>query len=295
MTSGQDKTMHPMVGEWKRDLEARGRSPRTVDGYVRDVEGFVRFFEQTAGREFDPRAVLPEDAALYRQHLLAVKRERPATVARRLAAVRSFYRFLQARDGSLRNPFDSLPLPPVDRGAPRSLSAQELRRLLREAYASGNPLHRAVVAMLAYTGLRAGELVGLRMGDLRLSERKGEVIVRGKGGRLRRVPLPSEARQALRAYLEKRGDVPWPHLFVGQRGPLTQAGVWQIVSQTARRAGLQGVTPHTLRHTYATRLLREAGADLVMVAELLGHQSLATTARYTRPRQEEMEEAVEKL
>jgi len=262
---------------------------------VRDVEGFVRFFEQTAGREFDPRAVLPEDAALYRQHLLAVKRERPATVARRLAAVRSFFRFLQARDSSLRNPFGALPLPPVDRGAPRSLSAQELRRLLREAYTSGNLLHRAVVVMLAYTGLRAGELVGLRTEDLRLSERKGEVIVRGKGGRLRRVPLPSEARQALRAYLEKRGDVPWPHLFVGQRGPLTQAGVWQIVSQTARRASLQGVTPHTLRHTYATRLLREAGADLVMVAELLGHRSLATTARYTRPRQEEMEEAVEKL
>lgn len=287
--------LHPLLEEWRRHLEGTGKSPRTVGGYLRDVAAFIAYFQEAAGREFDPRAVLPEDAALYRQHLLSTRRERPATVARRLSALRSFYRFLRARDSSLRSPFESLPLPPVDRGAPRALSAQELRRLLREAYACANLLHRAVVVVLAYTGLRAGELCALRLEDLSLGQRRGEFVVRGKGARLRRVPLPPEARQVLREYLGRRGESPWPELFVGQRGPLTPAGVWAIVRQVARGAGLQGVTPHILRHTYATRLLREAGADLVMVAELLGHRSLATTARYTRPGPREMEEVVERL
>lgn len=284
-----------MLAEWRRELGAMGKAARTVDGYGRDVEAFVRWWEEATGREFDPRAVLPEDAALYRQHLMAARRERPATVARRLSALRSFYRFLQARGAVSSSPLERLALPAPERGAPKALTAQELRRLLREAYACGNLLHRAVVVTLAYTGLRVGELCSLHLGDVRLGRRKGELVVRGKGGRLRHVPLPAEARRVLREYLAARGDLPWPHVFVGQRGPLTPAGVWGIVRSLAGQAGLDGVTPHVLRHTFATRLLREAGADLVMVAELLGHRSLATTARYTRPRREEMEEAVEKL
>ncbi|GBD12144.1 Tyrosine recombinase XerC [bacterium HR24] len=284
-----------LLGEWRRDLLSRGRSQRTVAGYLKDVEAFARWWERTTEREFDPCAVLRDDAALYRQDLLGERRQRPATVARALSALRSFYRFLVARGTVARSPLDGLPLPTAERGAPRALQAAELRRLLREAYASGNILHRAVVVTLAYTGLRAGELCSLHLEDVRLAQRKGELVVRGKGGRVRRVPLPAEARRVLREYLLVRGDVPWRQLFVGQRGPLTPGGVWTIVRTLARRARLEGVTPHTLRHTYATRLLREAGADLVIVAELMGHRSLATTARYTRPRKEEMEEAVERL
>lgn len=284
-----------LLEEWRRELLAKGRSPRTIAGYLKDVEAFAGWWERTTERQFDPCAVLRDDAAFYRQHLLGEQRQQPATVARRLSALRSFYRFLVARGAVARSPFDGLPLPAADKGAPRALQAAELRRLLREAHACGNPLHRAVVTTLAYTGLRAGELCSLHLQDVRLGERKGEVTVRGKGGRTRRVPLPAEARRVLREYLAVRGDVPWRQLFVGQRGPLTPGGVWTIVRALARRARLEGVTPHTLRHTYATRLLREAGADLVMVAELLGHRSLATTARYTRPGPAEMEEVVERL
>jgi integrase/recombinase XerC len=299
MAVGQDFTgeggLHGLLEEWRRDMLARGLSPRTINGYLADVGAFARYYRESTGQELDPRAVLPDDVALYRQHLLAVRRERPATVGRRLAALRSLYRFLCARDPSLRSPLERLRAPAPERGSPRALEGAALRRFLRVAHSCGNPLWRAMAVLLAYTGLRAQELCSLEVGDVRLSARKGELLVRGKGGRERTVPLPAEARRVLGDYLRWRGEQPFRQLLVGRRGPLTPVGAWRIVRELGRRAGIPGLYPHMLRHTYANRLLREAGADLVMVAELLGHRSLATTARYTRPRREEMEEAVERL
>ncbi|MFZ8844090.1 tyrosine-type recombinase/integrase, partial [Thermoflexus sp.] len=180
------------------------------------------------------------------------------------------------------------------RAAPKALSEAELRRLLREARRSPNPLHRAVILLLAHTGLRASELCALRLSDVTLSERKGKIVVRGKGEKVREVPLNAEAREALREWLAARPSVPEDALFIGRRGPLTPSGVWRIVREYARRAGVEA-HPHVLRHTFATRLLREAGADLVAVAEILGHESLNTTARYTRPSESELEAVVERL
>ena len=109
------------------------------------------------------------------------------------------------------------------------------------------------------------------------------------------MPLNAEARRALWEWLSVRPRVAAEALFVGRRGPLTPAGVWRIVAGAARRAGLEKVHPHALRHTFAARLLREAGADLVQVAALLGHQDISTTAWYTKPSAEDLEAALERL
>jgi integrase/recombinase XerC len=247
------------------------------------------------GEAFDPKAVLPEDLRDYRQHLLAVRRASPATINRRISALRAFFAFLAARGEIPSNPAARLSGVRTARPAPKALSETELRRLLREARRSSNPLHRAVILLLAHTGLRASELCALRLSDVALSERKGKIVVRGKGEKVREVPLNAEAREALREWLAARPSVPEDALFIGRRGPLTPSGVWRIVTACARRAGLEGTHPHTLRHTFATRLLREAGADLVTVAEILGHESLNTTARYTRPSESELEAVVERL
>jgi len=288
------RPLHPLIEAFLSDLARAGRSPRTVAGYARDLADFSTWVAGRYGEAFDPKAVLPEDLRDYRAHLLSVRRAAPATVNRRVSALRAFFAFLHARGDIPSNPAARLSGVRMSRPAPKALSEPELRRLLREARRSPNPLHRAVVLLLAHTGLRASELCALRLDDVILSERRGKIIVRGKGEKIREVPLNAEAREALRLWLSARPAVPDDAIFVGRRGKLTPSGVWRIIRECARRAGVEA-HPHTLRHTFATRLLREAGADLVTVAEILGHESLNTTARYTRPSEADLEAAVERL
>ena len=193
--------IHPLVKAFLQDLARAGRSPRTLAGYGKDLADFVAWIEGRYGEAFDPKAVLPEDLRDYRAHLLSVRRAAPATVNRRVSALRAFFAFLHARGDIPSNPAARLSGVRMSRPAPKALSEPELRRLLREARRSANPLHRAVVLLLAHTGLRASELCALRLDDVILSERRGKIIVRGKGEKIREVPLNAEAREALRLWL----------------------------------------------------------------------------------------------
>lgn len=153
----------------------------------------------------------------------------------------------------------------------------------------------AVLNLLLYSGLRLGEAAALRLDDVALNGKAAKVIVRsGKGMKYREVPLYKDARQALAAYLQARPAGEDAHLFVGQRGPLGARGIQMQLAALGQAAGVE-VTPHMLRHTFATRLLREAGADLVTVATLLGHASIATTQIYTQPGEADMIRAVDRL
>lgn len=281
-----------MIQAFLEDL-VRSKSPSTVRGYRADLEAFIAWFEHHCGEPFDPAGIAPEDIRTWKAHLLS--QCKPATINRRLAALKAFFAFLAAQGIISSNPAEHINGVKQVRPAPKALSGPELRRLLREARRSPNHLHRTVILLLAYTGLRASELCNLRLGDVQLSERKGKIIVRGKGEKVREIPLNTEAREILREWLSVRPLAPDDHLFIGRRGPLTPSGVWRIVVKYARKAGLENVHPHVLRHTFATRLLREVGTDLVTVAELLGHESLNTTARYTKPSEREIEEVVERL
>lgn len=138
--------------------------------------------------------------------------------------------------------------------------------------------------LLLYTGLRVSECAALRVEDVVLNGKDPRVIVRsGKGRKYREVPLHKTARQALEAYLAVRSADGGDALFLGQRGALSARGMQFRIAALAEAAGVEGVTPHVLRHTFATRLLREAGTDLVTVAALPGHASIATTQIYTQP------------
>ena len=182
------------------------------------------------------------------------------------------------------------------KAAPKALNRLELRRLLREVHKAGDKRDIALVEVLANTGLRVGELAKLAFHDLELSERKGKLAVRsGKGAKYREVPLNADARRALHEYLGLwawEGERP---LFLGQRGnALTPSAIWRVVKKYGERAGL-AISPHTLRHTFGTRLVRRKGIHLVTVAAMMGHESLDTTAIYTQPSEEDMTEAVETL
>lgn len=286
--------LHPRIRQFIEELARQGRSVATQRGYRADLCAFAAWVQQTYGEPFDPARLVREDVRAYRAYLLTVRRCKPATINRKLAALSAFCHHGLSQGWLQADPTEGVENAPRAMAPPRALEVADLRRLIRRVQQGDNPLHVAVVLLLANTGLRVAEAAALRKEDVMLGERSGKVIVRqGKGGKYREVPLNAETRRALREYLAVR-PADTDSLFVGQRGPLTTSGIWRIVTRYARQAGVEA-TPHTLRHTFATRLLREAGADLVTVADLLGHTDVRTTARYTRPTQADREKVVELL
>ena len=286
---------HPTLEQFEAELARQSKSTATRRGYLADLRDFASWVQQTYGEPFDPVRLVREDVRAYRAHLLTVKRQRPATINRKLAALGSFCKWAMGVGLIETDPTDSIEKVRQVQSPPRALDATDLHRLVRRAQQSGNQLHIAVITVLVNTGLRVSELCRVELRDIEMSARKGGLSVLGKGEKRREIPLNAETRRALREYLAVRPTTDSLQVFVGQRGPLTESGVWRIVGKYARQAGLENVSPHVLRHTFATRLLREAGTDLVTVADLLGHADVRTTTRYTRSNRADQERAVESL
>jgi len=261
-------------------LLAARRSPRTVDAYRRDLAALAAFRGGNVG-----------DVTLEElERWLAVMRAdglSPSTVARRVAAVRTYFRHLILIGARSENPAASLQLPRRPRRLPRALSPAETERLIDAAIGTTprSLRDRALVELLYGAGLRVSEAVGLERSGVDTEERIVRVL--GKGGKERLVPLGRPAAEAVRRYLalgrahlDRRYR---PELFLNARGgPLTRAGAFFILRRLAEKAGLEPerVHPHLLRHSFATHLL-EGGADLRSVQEMLGHADLGTTERYT--------------
>ena len=261
-------------------LLAARRAPRTVEAYARDLRALTDWL----GRS--PATVTTPELERYLAELRAAGLS-GSTIARRVAAIRAFFRHLVLLGVRKDNPAAELDLPRRTRKLPRTLSPAEAERLV-EAAVGTTPRDlrdRALVELLYGSGLRVSEAVGLDRASVDLENR----IVRcvGKGSKERLVPLGRRAVDALRRYLS-RGR-PYldrrhrPELFLNaQGGPLTRAGAFLILRRLAEKAGLEPerVHPHLLRHSFATHLL-EGGADLRSVQEMLGHADLATTELYT--------------
>jgi integrase/recombinase XerC len=255
----------------------RGASPHTLRSYAADLTEFTRFLdgEKIEGlAAADTRAVRAFLAHLHRRRLSR------ATVARKLAAIRSCFRFL-ARRGVLEvNPARQVRSPRLGRRLPSVLPKDEATLLLdaTPAPTAAGARDRALLELLYASGLRVAEGCGLDVDDL--DEARRTVRVLGKGDKERVVPVGESALEALDAYLAQRGRQRGPLFLNARGGRLTPRSAHRIVKRLARRAGIgQRVTPHTLRHSFATHMLGE-GADLRLIQELLGHSRLSTTQRY---------------
>jgi site-specific recombinase XerD len=264
-------------------------SPRTRERYAAALSEFADWYRQTFGESPDPGLLTEVEVRDYISHLQTARRLSPSSIHIRLAALRGLARAL-GKPLRVRGP--RLQRPPV-----RALSARDLGRLFKAAEGE-DWIHKrnvAILSLMARAGLRVGEVVALELGDVELGARSGWARVRrGKGNKARRVPLNGDVRQALQAYLAARPAFSTPFLFVSRTGsPLSARDVQRLVAELARKARIEGkVTPHILRHTFATRLL-ERGADVAAVAALLGHESIATTSRYLHPSEARLAEAVE--
>jgi site-specific recombinase XerD len=280
---------------FERYLRAQDRAEKTVGDYLTDLRLFAEWFTQTRDEPFKPQAITPTDVREYRAYLLNVKRQSPATINRRLVTLRVFCRWAMNEGLLASDPTSAIKPVKQVQPAPRWLDRKEQYALRRAAEKDGDVRNLAILLLLLNTGLRVSEVAGLKLADVELSERKGEITVRGKGTKVRTVPLNAEVRRALREYLAKRPKVKHDALFVNQRGePLGRLGIEYQVATLGRVAGLEHLTPHMLRHTFAKNLIDQS-VSLDQVAMLMGHRSLTTTARYTQPSQQDLVRAVERL
>ncbi|MEY4704573.1 MAG: Tyrosine recombinase XerC [Nitrospirota bacterium] len=265
----------------------RHASHETVRNYASDLRQFQAFMrtEQPGMPTLDPAAVKTESIRAY-LHWLDRKREKSTSMARKLASLRSFYRYLQ-REGTVGlNPAESIRTPKQPKHLPRVLTKDDAAALMDfPAGQTGSSLRDcALLETLYSTGARVSELVGMNLEDLCLSE--GLVHLRGKGRKERIVPIGEVALNAIRNYrasLKPSALSPQPSapVFLNHRGGrLTTRSVARIVACYSSRLAGGSVSPHTLRHSFATHLLDE-GADLRSIQEMLGHVSLSTTQKYT--------------
>ena len=270
----------------------RGASPHTIEAYRRDLIDLGTFVEHQDPDGIEV-SVLDDYAVALRDRGLS-----PATVRRRLAAVRAFLKH-RAREGGRADAGRSVPLPRLGRRLPEPLTRAEAERIVTSPDGSPRGLRdRAMLELLYGAGLRVSELVALRVSDLDLEE--GLVRCMGKGAKQRVVPTGSRAIEAIRVYMQRgrpylgrmqRGDI----LFLNHRGQgITRQAVFQLVRDHAREAGIDKmVTPHTLRHSFATHLI-EGGCDLRSVQEMLGHATIETTQIYTHVSTQHVREAYAK-
>jgi integrase/recombinase XerD len=263
--------------------DVRRMSANTIENYARDLVQLGGFAER-AGKDV---------TALDRRDLEAFVRElmtsglSPRSVARTVACIRGFYKFVAVEQKLAENPADDLRSPRAWAALPKSIGLDEIDRLLAQPDVK-TPLglrDKALIELLYATGLRVTELLTLRAGDLRLEE--GYLTCIGKGDKQRMVPMGQAAAdwvaqylRTARPHLVRRRSSPW--LFVNsQGGPLSRVGFWKVLKQYGKAAGIShDLSPHTLRHSFATHLL-ERGADLRMIQVMLGHADLSTTQIYT--------------
>jgi integrase/recombinase XerC len=282
-----------LLNAYLRWLEGRPLAARSREAYGHQVRRYLAWLGDRSPVDGDPLAEADARdwaARDYKRHLKAVERWKPASVNLALAALDSFYTQLGLGRPVVRRE-------ELSKSAPRAISVEEQRRLLRIADGA-RARDRAIVVVLLYTGLRLAELVALDVDDLRMSARKGLVIVRsGKGDAYREVPLNALVRQVLEEWLAERktktadGE---DALFVGRSGRrLSKRSFDDVVRGFGKDAGVS-LSAHVLRHTFLTRMVRQ-GSDLVLVAELAGHRRLETTRRYSLPSDIDRLLAVENL
>ena len=268
----------------------RGLAANTLAAYRSDLGKFARFCQprKLALARVERQHVVDFLGTLYQQGLDS------RSVARVLVTLRTFFRFLRQEGVVRREPTEHIESPKTWKRLPKFLSVEEVERLLTtpDTATPRGLRDKAMLEVLYATGLRVSELVGLKVADIQ--QEAGYVRCLGKGNKERVVPVGKQALAALEAYL-RRGRPSLskrqssPHLFLSQRGRgMTRQNFWQLLRQRARQAGVRTrLTPHVLRHSFATHLL-EGGADLRSVQMLLGHADISTTQIYTHVAQERL-------
>jgi len=276
----KDSLIHQFIHYLSAEKNA---SPHTCRAYEKDLEEFDNFLRSSGVYLSSMGDIGMEkvDRLAIRRYLSFLHRKnKKSSIARKISTLRSFFKYLVREQLATCNPAKSVSTPKVEKLLPTTLTVDEAFRLMETPVEKKGLRDRAILELLYSSGIRVGELVGLNLNQLDLD--LGIVKVMGKGRKERIVPVGSKAIEALKAYLEKRGILDGKDpLFLNSRGGrLTARSVGRLIKKYTKRSGIfRRISPHTLRHSFATHLL-DAGADIREIQEMLGHASLSTTQRY---------------
>jgi len=268
----------------------RGLSSHTIEAYRSDLAQYVKWLKGD---------ILKVDSSLVGRYVANLREKgcRPPTITRKLSAIRMFYKFLDAEGKSNHNPLEGVTSPRAGRKIPDYLSLREVERLLDSPSSrdSFRVRDKAILEVLYGTGLRISELVNLNISDVDLTHEWVKVL--GKGSKERIVPLGRKASQCIRVYLRERGvkkDSKAPLFCNRYDGRISRQACWKAIKKYAQRTGVaKRISPHILRHSFATHLLAR-DADLRSVQELLGHSNIGTTQIYTHITQERLKRVYKK-
>lgn len=267
----------------------RGYPDSTITAYRSDLTQFIAFLREKAPEISTPRDIT---RATTMEFALALSGLAPMTIRRKIACLSSFFSFLQDVGEMDANPTRRLRLPKKPREIPRAISLEDAQRLVTAAH---TPWHRCLLVLLLTTGMRRSEATSIKLGDIDLDD--GQLLVHGKGAKERVVPLTAAAQSAIRNYLQVRHAPNCDSLFVSQTGESIQGRIVnKMLNHVIGRAQLwhRAITPHTLRHTFATYLVRN-GTDIRTIQELLGHADIQSTARYLHSDTRTKQSAVDRV
>lgn len=282
---------------WLDHLAQQGKADSTIRSYTADLRDFVRWYGDRSGGILDIGSVAPQHIEAYKTFLQQVRQVSARTINRRLAALSRFFKWAAGRERVHCDPTAEVRTLRVPPRRPRALTPLEESHFRQAVYRSGKVRDIAIVELLLGTGIRLGELLELRCGDLLFQPRSGWLLLR-RSRPSRRLPLRASLCQALQVYLDSLGrelddDDP---LWWGTRGPLrSPSGINRMLEKYALRVGIDPLTPHTLRHTFAIRYLEANPQDLRGLATLLGHSSLDAVMRYVGPAEESLLERLERM
>jgi len=267
----------------------------TRRAFAQDIRKFARWFSSSNKEPFAVSRVTLRDISDFRDYLRREKSQAVSTVNRCLVTVRRFFGWLVEQGIASINPANKVKELRRQPLAPKGLDRSQVRKLLREIELRQDIRANAIFSLMLFTGCRVGDLINLELSDLLIGDRSGSVVFRfGKGNKQRSVPLPLLARNALQTYLDTRPPVASSKVFVGERGALSDRGIRALCDKYSAITGVK-LHPHLFRHTMAKQFLADNNNDLVSLAQILGHQSLTTTSRYSQRSEEQLGEASERL
>jgi integrase/recombinase XerC len=275
----------PYIRAFEAHLRSKDRSGNTISCYIRDVVQFVAWYRGKS--EYGLDKLIELDGVEYKKYLQASNMS-IVSINRKLASLNVFFRWM-LKQGYINEEIRIEAVRNRDVRQYKGLEDKDLWKLRNEIHRHGNRMHIAMIEILIGTGIRVSELVGIRLQDIEISERKGLLRILGKGNAQRTLPINKDVRKAITKYLEARAQNESEYLFMGQRGALERNAINIILNKYGDRVNVK-VTPHMLRHTLGYRLVKTT--PLTTIQQILGHDNVSTTNIYTLTTQQDMEMAL---